>query len=73
MQALIQVGTISAAMRAKRVLESHGVRAYVRRTSNANKNGCGYSLLVTAYSPDLLMLLEGAGIKILGVRGRGSL
>ena len=44
----IHVGSITNAMRGKKLLEERGIRAYVHRASNPPEgDGCGYSLLVT--------------------------
>ncbi len=73
MQAFIQVGTISQAMHAKKVLEQHGVRAYVRRTAHTSgQGGCGYHILVTHYSPDMAAWLREDGVSVLDVKGRGA-
>ncbi len=73
MQASIHVDTASAAMRAKRILESHGVRAYVRRTAQTSaRGGCGYRVTVAVYSPDMAMWLRDEGVSILEIKGRGA-
>lgn len=71
MQRLYQVGSVSNAMRGKRLLEKHGIRVYVRRgTDGSGKEGCGYGLLVSADTPDVASLLTKNGITILSVKGR---
>ena len=73
MQASIHLDTASAAMRAKRILESHGVRVRVQRTAQMSRQGgCGYRVIVPAYSPDMAMWLREAGVSILGIKGRGA-
>lgn len=68
MAVYIQVGTAAAAMRAKRLLEQQGVRGYVRRSTG--EDGCGYSVLVPSYSPEISTILKNGGIVILGIKGR---
>ena len=73
MQVSIQVGTMSQAIKAKQVLERHGVRAYLRRTSQTSgQGGCGYRVSVVAYTPDIAMWLREEGVTILGIKGRES-
>ncbi|MBR5134330.1 MAG: hypothetical protein IKV35_01900 [Clostridia bacterium] len=73
MQRIYQVGAVNNAMRAKRVLEKNGIRAYVRReTDGSGKLGCGYGVLVPSDAPNAATILMKHGITILGVKGRGD-
>ena len=61
MQTMIFVGSISHAMRAKRLLEQHGIRAYIRQ-STGMKTGCGYSLFLPSYTAQTAALLRANGL-----------
>ena len=64
----IHVGSITNAMRGKRVLEQNGIRAYLHRASDpAAGDGCGYSLLVTARPAVAERLLRNSGVRVLRV------
>ena len=62
---LFQVGSVTAAMRGKKILERSGIKAYISR---AGKNGCGYSLMVYGDAARAQQLLQAAGIRIRDVR-----
>ncbi len=61
MQTVYYVDTVSNAIRAKRLLESRGIRAYIRRQTD-RQVGCGYNLLVTNHSPETAALLHEYGV-----------
>lgn len=66
---IIQLSSVTAAMRGKKVLERNGIRSYMTRTGQDNgQNGCGYSLLVYAPADHARQLLRAAGIKVRGIR-----
>ncbi len=69
MQTMIYVGSISHAMRAKRILEQQGIRAYIRQRTQ-EQEGCGYSLLIPSYSPSITALLRANGIPLPAEKGR---
>lgn len=62
------VGSITNAMRGKRLLEERGIRAFLHRASNPEKgDGCGYSLLITG-DPELVRkILEKGNVRLLRV------
>ncbi len=65
----ILVGSITNAMRGRRVLESEGIRAYVHRDTHPSEtDGCGYSLLVTQRVDYAVQLLKEKGVRVLRVR-----
>ncbi len=64
----IHVGSITNAMRGKRLLEAKGVRAYVHRASNPPEgDGCGYSLLVTEKAELAQKVLKSGGVRVVRV------
>ncbi len=64
----IHVGSITNAMRGKRLLEAKGMRAFVHRASNPPEgDGCGYSLLVTEKADAAQRLLKNGGVRIVRV------
>ena len=65
---LIHVGSITNAMRGKRLLEQQGIRAFVHRSSDpAAGDGCGYSLLVTERAGQAEQLLRSSGVRVIRV------
>ncbi len=70
MQTVYSVGSLSNAMQGKRLLEKHGVRAYIRRLEADAQNGCGYALLVLHDSPDVMRMLKASSIPVLKTQGR---
>ena len=64
----LHIGSITNAMRGKKILEGHGIRAYVHRSSNPIEgDGCGYSLLVVDSGERATRLLKDAGVRIIRV------
>ena len=64
----IHVGSITNAMRGKRLLEQQGIRSYVHRTSQPTAgDGCGYSLLVTGEAGRAEQVLRGSGVRVVRV------
>lgn len=64
----IHVGSITNAMRGKRVLEAVGVRAYLHRANHMEENdGCGYRLLVSADPQKVVGVLKEKGIRVIRV------
>ena len=64
----IHVGSVTNAMRGKRVLEGQGIRAYLHRTSHpADGDGCGYSLLVTEGLNRAEQILRQNGIRVIRI------
>lgn len=61
----IHVGSITNAMRGRRVLEAHGIRAYLQRTTHPSENdGCGYRLLITTDPQQAVSLLKNSGVRV---------
>ncbi|MBQ3069326.1 MAG: DUF3343 domain-containing protein [Clostridia bacterium] len=58
----IAVGSVSNAMRGKRLLEQHGIRAYVRRYASAEDHGCGYSLYLPHTHGEAIRWLNEGGV-----------
>ena len=64
----IHVGSITNAMRGKKLLEMRSIRAYVHRASNpADGDGCGYSLLVTDKVGQAEEILRKNGVRIVRI------
>lgn len=64
----IHVGSITNAMRGKKLLEARGIRAYVHRASNPPEgDGCGYSLLVTDKVGQAEGILRKSGVRVVRV------
>ena len=64
----IHVGSITNAMRGKRLLEAQGIRAYLHRASHPTESdGCGYHLLVTVAPEKAEEILRRAGVRVIRV------
>ena len=64
----IHVGSITNAMRGKRLLEAKGIAAYVHRASNPpDGDGCGYSLLVTDSVGQAESILRKSGVRVVRI------
>lgn len=64
----IHVGSITNAMRGKKLLEAKGIRSYVHRASNPPEgDGCGYSLLVTEKVGQAETILRKSGVRVVRV------
>ena len=64
----IHVGSITNAMRGKRLLEQQGIRAFVHRSSDpAAGDGCGYTLLVTEREGQAERILRGSGVRVIRI------
>lgn len=64
----IHVGSITNAMRGRRILESQGIRAYMYRSPYpADNEGCGYRLLITAEPQQAVKLLRENGVRVMRI------
>ena len=64
----IHVGSVTNAMRGKRLLEEQGMRTYLHRTSHpAEGDGWGYSLLVTEGVNSAVQVLQKRGVRVIRV------
>lgn len=64
----IHVGSITNAMRGKKLLEAEGIRAYMHRTSQpGEEDGCGYRLLVTGDVSRAEGILRRRGVRVIRV------
>ena len=64
----ILVGSVTNAMRAKRVMEEQGILSYLHRSSHLSEgDGCGYSLLVTDKVEMAVNLLRNRGVRVVRV------
>lgn len=72
MEWILNVSSVTNAMRGKSVLERHGYTAYVQRAVDAQgNNGCGYSLRLNGDVDKAEQLLTNAGIRVRGRRRDG--
>lgn len=64
---LIQVSSITYAIKGRDILKSKGIRAYVERSpADMDRVGCGYSIFVKGDIETAENILNNAGIKVLG-------
>ncbi len=70
---VIQVSSVTYAMKSRDLLFRHGIRAYVERSTRSSKAGCGYSLYVPENTDAAEQLLRKAGIRVLGRVERADL
>lgn len=64
----IHVGSITNAMRGRRLLEAQGIRAYLHRSTHPTENdGCGYRLLVTGDVARAEKVLRDSGVRIVRI------
>ena len=65
---LLTVSSITRAMRARELLQRHGIEASVERVPHSPGMGCGYGVFVPARTQEALSLLRGAGFAFPGGR-----
>lgn len=64
----VYVGSITNAMRGKKILEEQGIRSYLHRASpSLEGDGCGYSLLVTSSVEKAVSILQNRGVRVIRV------
>ena len=63
----IVVGSVTYAMKAKDILFSYGIRAYIEKMKTNNSYGCGYALKVKSRGELALKILYEHNIKVLSV------
>ena len=64
----IHVGSITNAMRGRKLLEEHGIRAYLHRSIHpAENDGCGYHLLVTEAPGRAEGILRQSGVRVIRI------
>lgn len=62
---LINVGTITYAMKGREILARYGIPAYIEKTTATDKKGCGYVLYTPNRYEDAYRILIENGIKII--------
>ena len=62
---VIQVSSVTYAMRGRELLFRHGIRSYVERSTRSSRAGCGYNLYVPENADQAEKILRQANIKIL--------
>ena len=70
---VIQVSSVTYALKSRDLLFRHGIRAYVERSTRSSKAGCGYSLYVPENTDTAEEILRKAGIRVLGRVERADL
>lgn len=61
----IHVGSITNAMRGKKLLEAQGIRPYLHKSLDpAKRDGCGYSLLITGDVGQAVHILQRSGVTV---------
>ena len=70
---VIQVSSVTYAMKSRDLLFRHGIRAYVERSTRSSKAGCGYSLYVPENTDTAEEIHRKAGIRVLGRVERADL
>lgn len=61
----LHVGSITNAMRGKKMLEARGIRPFLHKSSNPEKgDGCGYSLLVSGDVGQAKAILQQGGVTV---------
>ena len=64
----IHVGSITNAMRGRQILETNGIRSYLQRmTHGADREGCGYRLLVTKDVQRAQRILQEGGVRVIRI------
>lgn len=70
---LIQVSSITYAIKGRDILKSKGIRAYIERSpADVDRVGCGYSIFVKGDISAAENILKNAGIKVLGRQEGGE-
>ena len=65
---IINVGSVTKAQLAQRVLSENGIHSRITRSKSFRKgNGCGYSLLVEGNREKIIHILRAADIHILSI------
>ena len=64
----IHIGSVTNAMRGKRLLEEQGIRAYLHRAVRPDDaDGCGYSLLVQNEAEKAKQILSRRGVRVIRI------
>ena len=63
---VIQVSSVTYAMKSRELLFRYGIKAYVERSTRSSRAGCGYSLYVPERTDEAEQILRKANIRILG-------
>lgn len=61
-------GTVTYAIRGRDMLKNEGIRAYIERSTDKDRIGCGYSIIAIGKGETILNILQKNGIKILDVK-----
>lgn len=65
---LIRLTSVTYAIRAQKLLEARGIRAYVKKlTKSLNIQGCGYGLEITGNLQEAVKIITDAGIRIVEI------
>lgn len=67
---VLVVRSITYAMRGQKLLEKHGINAYVERNTMPNsKQGCGYGLRIDGDAATAVKILSTADITVVEIQG----
>ncbi|MBE6731851.1 MAG: DUF3343 domain-containing protein [Ruminococcaceae bacterium] len=67
MKYIINLGSVTYAMKAKEILFSHGIKAYIEKNHRQGAFGCGYGVSVKDKKEETLKILREHGIKVYSV------
>lgn len=70
---LLILGSVTYAMKAKDLLFSKGIKAYIERHKNAKEYGCGYAVYVPNNAKEAEKILIENNIKIRAFVNRGEI
>lgn len=64
----IYVGSITNAMRGRRLLDQQGIRAFLQRSAHpTDDDGCGYRLLISGDAESAVKILRNHGVRIIRI------
>ncbi len=61
-------GTVTYAIRGRDILKRKGIRAYIERSADKDRIGCGYYIVAAGNGEAILNILQKNGIKVLDVK-----
>ena len=68
LKSVIRLSSVTYSIRAQKLLERQGIKAYIRKLSQDRRSGgCGYGLEVYGHLPTILGQLSASGIRVLEV------
>ena len=64
---IIQVGTVTYAIKARDILRRKGFKVEIERKTSENSRGCGYVVVLQGNAANALEILRENGVKTLGL------